>query len=106
MILSDEGEPLSHSSLTQLFSRLRSAYPSSLPGILTPKSLRHTFSSRVEQVLRAAGLEEERRKQALAILRDDSSLESQAVYIAQEVEEQARLALSDYQKKLNAAVSK
>lgn len=100
LILSDEGEPLSHSSLTQLFSRLRSSYPNSLPEMLTPKSLRHTFSSRMEQVLRAAGVEEDRRKQALAMLRGDSSLESQTVYIAQEVEEQARRALSDYQKKM------
>lgn len=106
LILSDEGDPLSHSSLTQLFSRLRSEYPGSLPEILTPKSLRHTFSSRMEQVLRAAGMEEDRRKQALAMLRGDSSLESQSVYIAQEVEEQARRALSDYQKKLIAGLAK
>src|SRR5690606_38510335 len=98
--LSDEGEPLSHSTLTQLFTRLRSTYPNDLPEILTPKSLRHTFSSRMEKVLRMAGLEEERRKQALAILRGDSSLKSQEVYIAQEIEEQARRALSQYQKKL------
>lgn len=76
-----------------------------LPEILTPKSLRHTFSSRMEQVLRAAGMEEDRRKQALAMLRD-SSLESQSVYIAQEVEEQARRALSDYQKKLITGFNK
>ncbi|EEY9339952.1 integrase, partial [Escherichia coli] len=69
-------------------------------------SLRHTFSSRMEQVLRAAGMEEDRRKQALAMLRGDSSLESQSVYIAQEVEEQARRALSDYQKKLITGFNK
>ncbi|MDW4667500.1 integrase, partial [Escherichia coli] len=68
--------------------------------------LRHTFSSRMEQVLRAAGMEEDRRKQALAMLRGDSSLESQSVYIAQEVEEQARRALSDYQKKLITGFNK
>ena len=106
LILSDEGDPLSHSSLTQLFSRLRSEYSGLLPEILTPKSLRHTFSSRMEQVLRAAGMEEDRRKQALATLRGDSSLESQSVYIAQEVEEQARRALSDYQKKLITGLNK
>ena len=106
LILSDEGEPLSHSTLTQLFSRLRSTYPDSLPEILTPKCLRHTFSNRVEQVLRAAGFEEDLRRRALAMLRGDSSLESQTVYIAQEIEEQARRALSDYQRKLIAGVSK
>ncbi len=58
------------------------------------------------QVLRAAGMEEDRRKQALAMLRGDSSLESQSVYIAQEVEEQARRALSDYQKKLITGFNK
>ncbi|MGE2156231.1 integrase [Escherichia coli] len=87
-------------------SRLRSEYSGLLPEILTPKSLRHTFSSRMEQVLRAAGMEEDRRKQALAMLRGDSSLESQSVYIAQEVEEQARRALSDYQKKLITGFNK
>ena len=102
LILSDEGEPLSHSTLTQLFSRLRSTYPDSLPEMLTPKSLRHTFSCRMEQVLRSSGLGEDRRKQALAMLRGDSSLDSQTVYIAQEVEQLARRALSDYQKKLIA----
>lgn len=100
LILSDEGNPLSHSSLTQLFTRLRSAYPDYLPEILTPKALRHTFSTRMERALREAGLEEDRRKQALAMLRGDSSLESQTVYIAQEIEDRARQALSDYQKKL------
>lgn len=102
LILSDEGEPLSHATLTQLFSRLRSTYPDSLPVILTPKSLRHTFSCRMEQVLRSSGMEEDRRKQALAILRGDSSLESQSIYIAQEIEESACRALSNYQKKLIA----
>jgi integrase len=100
LILSDEGMPLSFSSLTQLFTRLRDTYPDDLPKILTPKSLRHTFSSQMEKTLRAAGLEEESRKQALAKLRGDTSLESQRVYIAQEIEEQARKALALYQKKL------
>lgn len=70
-----------------------------MPEILTPKALRHTFSTRMERALREAGLEEDRRKQALAMLRGDSSLESQTVYIAQEIEDRARQALSDYQKR-------
>lgn len=106
LILSDEGEPLSHSSLTQLFSRLRSTYADSLPEMLTPKSLRHTFSSRMERALRAAGLEEDRRREALAMLRGDSSLESQSIYIAQEIEERAYQALSEYQRKLIAGIIK
>jgi len=100
LILSDEGQPLSHPTLTQLFTRLRATYPNELPETLTPKALRHTFSCRMEQVLRKAGLEEDRRRQALALLRGDSSLESQTVYIAQEIEDQARKALSTYQKEL------
>ncbi|NLB48415.1 MAG: phage integrase family protein [Erysipelotrichia bacterium] len=100
LVLSDEGEPLSHSSLTLFFTRLRKAYPDSLPSILTPKSLRHTFSMRLERVLRESGYEEERRRQALALLRGDTSLESQTVYIAQEIEENARKALALYQKKI------
>ena len=100
LVLSDEGEPLSHSSLTLFFTRLRKAYPDSLPSILTPKSLRHTFSMRLERVLRESWYEEERRRQALALLRGDTSLESQTVYIAQEIEENARKALALYQKKI------
>jgi len=54
----------------------------------------------MERTLRNAGLDEERRKQALAILRGDSSLESQSVYIAQEIEEQANRALKNFQRNL------
>lgn len=74
--------------------------------MLTPKSLRHTFSSRMEKALRAAGLEEDRRREALAMLRGDSSLESQSIYIAQEIEERAYQALSEYQRKLIAGIIK
>jgi hypothetical protein len=54
----------------------------------------------MERTLRNAGLDEERRKQALAILRGDSSLESQSAYIAQEIEEQANRALKNFQRDL------
>ena len=46
--------------------------------------------------LRSYGLDEERRKQALAILRGDSSLQSQNIYIAQAIEENAKLALKNF----------
>jgi len=45
-------------------------------------------------------MEEDKRKQALAYLRGDSSLASQDVYIEQEVEEQANKALKKYQRDL------
>lgn len=100
LVLSDEGEPLSQSTLTQLFQNLRQKFPRHLPSHLTAKALRHTFSSRMERELRESGMDEDRRRQALAYLRGDSSLESQSAYIAQEIEEQANIALRKYQKKL------
>ncbi len=100
LILSDEGEPLSQSSITQFFQLLRNRYSDELPPQLTAKALRHSFSSEMERVLRNSGMEEDKRKQALAYLRGDSSLSSQDVYIAQEVEEQATIALRKYQRDL------
>ncbi|WP_231573043.1 tyrosine-type recombinase/integrase, partial [Yersinia similis] len=97
LILSDEGVPLSQSSITQFFQLLRSQYADYLPDNLTAKSLRHTFSSRLERVLRVSGMDEQRRREALALLRGDSSLDSQDIYIAQEVEEQAIKSLKRYQ---------
>lgn len=97
LILSDDGTPLSQSSITQFFQLLRMRYSDRLPKNLTAKSLRHTFSSRIERVLRAAGMDEQRRREALALLRGDSSLDSQDIYIAQEVEEQAIKSLKRYQ---------
>lgn len=100
LVLSDEGDPLSQSTLTQLYQHLRRKFPEQLPSHLTAKALRHTFSSRMEREMREAGMDEGRRRQGLAYLRGDSSLESQSAYIEQEVEEQANLALRKYQKKL------
>lgn len=97
LILSDEGAPLSQSSITQFFQLLRAQFADRLPENLTAKSLRHTFSSRLERVLRASGMDEQRRREALALLRGDTSLESQDTYIAQEVEEQAIEFLKRYQ---------
>ena len=100
LILSDEGSPLTQSALTQFFQGIRNRFPEKLPSHLSAKALRHTFSSVMERTLRNAGLDEDRRRQALAILRGDSSLESQSVYIAQEIEEQANRALKSYQRDL------
>jgi len=100
LILSDDGNPLSQSSITQLFQLLRNKYLSELPPHLTAKALRHSFSSQMERTLRISGMGEDKRKQALAYLRGDSSLSSQEIYIAQEIEEQANIALKKYQQNL------
>ena len=100
LILSDEGQPLSQASITQFFHLLRNKYNQDLPDNLSAKSLRHTFSSRMETTMRESGLSEQKRREALAYLRGDSSLSSQYVYIAQAVEESARKALRQYQLKL------
>lgn len=97
LILSDEGVPLSQSSITQFFQLLRAQYAKHLPENFTAKSLRHTFSSRIERALRSAGMDEQRRREALALLRGDSSLASQDTYIAQEIEQQALKSLKHYQ---------
>lgn len=100
LILSDEGQSLSQPSLVQLFQLLRKRFPNDLPSNLSAKSLRHTFSSNMERELRAIGLDEGRRGEALAELRGDSSLASQSVYIAQEIQEQANLAMRNYHRKI------
>jgi len=100
LIVSDEGRPLSQVSITQLFQRLRRRFPDELPRDITAKSLRHTFSSSMERELREIGMDEKRREEALADLRGDSSLASQETYIAQEIQEQANLAMRNYHRKL------
>jgi integrase len=100
LIVSDEGMPLSHQSVNEFFRLLRENHPGSLPANLSPKSLRHTFSSRMERELRSMGMDEDRRRQALAFLRGDHNLSSQDVYIKQEIREQADIALRSYQKNL------
>lgn len=100
LILSDEGRPLSQPSIVQFFQILRRRFPKELPLNLTAKSLRHTFSSNMEKALREIGLDEQRRMEALADLRGDSSLSSQETYIAQEIQEQANVAMRNYHRKL------
>jgi integrase len=100
LILSDEGDPLSQPTLVQFFQLLRKRFPNDLPANLTAKSLRHTFSRNMEIELRSFGMLEGRREEALADLRGDSSLSSQQIYIAEEVKEQANIAMRNYHKKL------
>lgn len=100
LILSDEGQPLSQPSITQLFQIIRKRYPNQLPKNLTAKSLRHTFTGNMEKQLRKNGLDEDKRAEALAYLRGDSSLTSQAEYLEQEVLEQVKIAMKNYHQKL------
>ena len=101
LIVNDEGLPLGQSSVNQLYQLLREKYSKNLPKNLSPKSMRHTFSFRIERDLRESGVEEERRRKILAYLRGDSSLSSQDVYIEQEIEEQAKNTLRSYHDGLN-----
>ena len=100
LIVSDEGQPLSQPSMVQFFQLLRKRFAKDLPSNLSAKSLRHTFSSHMERMLRDLGLDERRRSEALADLRGDSNLSSQEIYIAQEIEEQANRAMKNYHRKI------
>ncbi len=60
LILSDEGVPLSQSSIVQFFQILRKKYSDKLPSHLSAKTLRHVFSSQMERELRDSGLDEDR----------------------------------------------
>ncbi len=97
LIISKVGDPLSYATLNQIFTTLKNKFPDDLPDHLTSKALRHTYSSSMERILRNAGLEEGKRSQALAELRGDSSLDSQEVYIGQEIEEQVQIAIKNHQ---------
>ncbi|MBN8924620.1 MAG: site-specific integrase [Rhodanobacter sp.] len=99
LIVSDEGAPLSISRMFRICTGLVWAFPGRLPPGLSPHSLRHSFSSDLERSLREGGVEEDRRRRHLALLRGDSSLESQNVYVAAEIEEEARRALLANQRK-------
>ena len=54
----------------------------------------------MEKLLREAGLDEQRRMEALADLRGDSSLSSQEIYIALEIQDQANKVMQSYHNKL------
>jgi len=97
LILSGGGNPLSMARLNEIFIELRTAYPDRLPKLLSPHTLRHRFTQNLERGMREVGMEEEKRKMALALIRGDSSLESQNVYLEAEVHEQASKVLIRHQ---------
>lgn len=100
LILNDSGDPLSYSSLHKLFKKLSNIPELGLLSTFSPKSLRHTFSSNLERMLRQQGHDENRRRAMLAAIRGDSSLDSQNVYIAQEINEESKKAVLELQKQL------
>jgi len=100
LILNQDGKPLSLASITQYFQILKGKYVELVPPNFSPKTLRHTFSSSMERLLRDAGVEEDNRKKALAYLRGDSSLSSQDVYTFKETELEANKYLGQYQREI------
>lgn len=96
LIVSDEGDPLHGNSVSQYFQIIREKFKDQLPSNLTPKMLRHTYSSRTERDLAARGIPEDERKQVLAYVRGDSNTESQNVYINEEIIRQATAVQSKY----------
>lgn len=100
LILNKDGKPLSIASITQYFQILKAKHAEFLPTSFSPKTLRHTFSSSMERLLREAGVEEDHRKKALAYLRGDSSLSSQDVYTFKETELEANKYLAQYQREI------
>lgn len=100
LILNRDGKPLSLASITQYFQILKGKYVELVPPNFSPKTLRHTFSSSMERLLRDAGVEEDNRKKALAYLRGDSSLSSQDVYTFKETELEANKYLGQYQREI------
>lgn len=96
LIVSDEGDPLHGNSISNYFRIIRDRFKSELPSNLTPKSLRHTYSSRTERDMAERGVPEDERKQVLAYLRGDNSTRSQEVYVAGEIIRQATAIQSQY----------
>lgn len=105
LILSDEGIPLSQSTVTHLFQRLRNTYPNDLPRNLTAKSLRHSFSANLERQLLKMGMDEDSRASALAEARGDSSTKSQLVYLEDEIKSRVEIALTYYQRSILTGVT-
>lgn len=100
LILNGDGSPLSLKRFNEVFQEIREAYPKDLPRHLYPHALRHSFSANIEAALCRVGMEEQNRAKALALLRGDSSLESQNTYIEAEVHRQASNVLTTYQEKI------
>lgn len=92
--LSRDGQPLSMSSVQDIFIKARRAYPDKLPGHLCAKSMRHTFTDGVYKELQQQGHNEDEIRGILMYLRGDTSPESQDTYI--DYQRQGHDALRNY----------
>lgn len=81
LFLSRDGKPLSESSVQAIFKRVRRAYPGKLPGNLSAKSLRHSFTDGLRRELKLQGRSEDEIRAILMYLRGDTGRESQDTYI-------------------------
>lgn len=79
--LSRDGKPLSESSVQAIFKRVRRAYPGKLPGNLSAKSLRHSFTDGLRRELKLQGYSDDEIRAILMYLRGDTGRESQDTYI-------------------------
>lgn len=79
--LSNDGLPLSESSLQAIFKKVRTAHADSLPVNLTGKTLRHTFTYGLYRTMRSRGMSMSEIKQILMYLRGDTAETSQDAYI-------------------------
>lgn len=79
--LSNNGLPLSESSLQKIFTQARSAHADRLPVNLTAKALRHTFTYGLYRTMRSRGMSMSEIKQNLMYLRGDTAETSQDAYI-------------------------
>lgn len=96
LFLSDEGDPISYSSIVKVFATLR-ASDQRFPKNFSAKTLRHVFSNSMEKRMRVGGISENRRAEILAYLRGDTSEESQKIYTKEAVKEEASIALMAHQ---------
>ena len=81
LFLSRDGKPLSESSVQAIFRRVRRAYPEKLPGNLSAKSMRHSFTNGLRRELKFQGRSDDEIRAILMYLRGDTGRESQDTYI-------------------------
>ncbi len=91
LVLSEEGNPISYSSIAKIFQRLKEV-DCRFPKNFSAKTLRHVFSGAMERKMRESGIKDTRRREILAFLRGDTDEESHKDYIREEIREQAKQA--------------
>jgi len=99
LILSEDGLPLSLSSITKIFKKIKEQN-NALPRNFSPKTLRHTFSTELEKAMRDSGISEARREGILMHLRGDTSPKSQRIYIEAAIREEAALFIGKHQEEI------